>query len=315
MAQYIFKRLIMIIPIMFITSVVVFTLVKLSPGDPIAIMLNGKQASEETKANLAAEFYLDKPVVQQYLIWLGNALKGDFGVSYKSRISVNEMIASRIGVTTQMINMSLFFTLVISVPIGIISGIKRRSIFDFVGSVICYLGSASPVFFTGLIFVIIFCYKSNLFPANGTGSTVMENFRYLFLPSLALGINQVALDSRILRSSLIETLGSNYMTTVKAKGMPKRNIYFKHAFRNSMIPVVTIIGMQVGFIITGAVLVENVFGVSGIGSLIVSSVKNNDMPLVQACTLLLVFVYIFMNTLVDILYAIIDPRVDYGKKW
>lgn len=314
MARYILKRILMIIPILFVSSIIVFTLVKLSPGDPIAIMMNGKQATEETKAQLAAEFYLDKPVVQQYFIWLGNALKGDFGVSYKSRISVNEMIASRIGVTAQMVLMSLVVTLVISLPIGFISGIKKKSIFDAVGSVISYLGSASPVFFTGLLFVIFFCYRNNYFPANGTGSNVVENFRYLFLPSLALGINQVALDSRILRSSLIESLNSNYILTATAKGMPKSNVYFKHAFKNSMIPVVTIIGMQVGFIITGAVLVENVFGVSGIGSLIVSSVKNNDMPLVQACTILLVFIYIFMNTLVDILYALIDPRVDYGKK-
>lgn len=313
MGKYIIKRILIIIPILFATSIIVFTLVKLAPGDPVSIMLNGKQASEETKANLAKEFSLDKPMAQQYFIWLKNALHGDFGISYKSRISVNVMISTRIGVTVQMVIMSLLITLVISIPLGVFSAIKKRSIIDVASSFISYIGSASPVFFTGIVFVIFFCYKMNLFPAYGTGSSVGENFKYLFLPSLALGLNQVALDSRILRSAMIESLNSNYITTVVAKGMPKKNVYFKHAFKNSMIPVVTIIGMQVGFVITGAVLVETVFGISGIGSLIVTSVKNNDLPLIQACTLLLVFVYIFMNTVADIAYAFIDPRVDYKK--
>ncbi|MGN0352121.1 MAG: ABC transporter permease [Roseburia sp.] len=313
MGKYIVKRLIMIIPLLLVTSIIVFGLVKLAPGDPVSIMLNGKQASEETKASLAAEFNLDKPVVQQYFLWLKSALHGDFGISYKSRISVNEMIASRVGVTFQMILMSMGITLVIALPLGVICAIRKKSFIDAVGSIITYVGSASPVFFTGMVFVIFFCYKANLFPAYGTGTSVRENFKYLFLPSLALGLNQIALDTRILRSSMIEVLNSNYITTVVAKGMPKRNIYFKHAFKNSTIPVVTIIGMQVGYVITGAVLVESVFGISGIGSLIVTSVKTNDMPLIQACTLLLVFVYVLMNSLVDILYAVIDPRVKYDK--
>lgn len=314
MKTYIVKRFLMIIPILFVTSIIVFALVKVSPGDPISIMMNGKQASEETKASLTKQFYLDKPVVEQYLIWLKNVVTGNLGVSYKSRISVNSIIASRLGVTAQMVLMSLAVSLLVSLPLGVICAIKKRSIIDAAGSLISYIGSASPIFFTGIVFVIFFCYKSNLFPPYGTGENVTENFTYLFLPSLALGINQVALNSRILRSSMIESLNSDYITTVVAKGMPKSNVYFRHAFMNSILPVITIIGMQVGFIITGSVLIETVFGISGVGSLVVTSVKNNDMPLIQACTLLLVFIYIFMNTVVDIGYAFIDPRVDYRKR-
>lgn len=314
MTKYIIKRILMIIPVMLVTSIIVFTLVKLSPGDPVLNMLNGKQATQATKDALAAEFNLDKPPVEQYLIWLKNAITGDLGTSYKSRLSVGSMIAEKAGVTAQLVLMSMVIMFVLSIPLGMVCAIKRKRAADIIGSVVTYVCSASPVFFTGLIFVIFLTYKNKWFPSYGTGDSFAENLKYLFLPALALGLNEMALVSRVLRSSMIEALDSNYIETVRAKGMPKRNIYITHAMKNSMMPVVTIAGMQIGFIIISSVLVEQVFGIAGLGSLIITAVKNNDYPLIQATTLLLVLIYITANTLVDIIYVLIDPRVDFEKR-
>jgi len=299
---------------MLVTSIIVFALVKLSPGDPVLNMLNGKQATQETKDALAAEFNLDRPTVEQYFIWLKNALTGDLGMSYKSRLPVTSMIADKAGITTQLVLMSMGMMFALSIPLGIVCAIKRKSVIDIIGSVLTYVCSASPIFLTGLVFVIYLTYKNKWFPSFGTGDSVAENFRYLFLPALALALNEVALLSRILRGAMIEALDSNYIGTAIAKGMPKRTVYITHALKNSMIPVVTITGMQIGFVIISSVLVEQVFGISGLGSLIITAVKSNDYPLIQGTTLLLVLIYIVINTIIDIIYVIVDPRINLEKR-
>jgi len=313
MLRYIIKRILSIFPALLVASIVIFGLVHLAPGDPVTIMLGGKQASQETREALTEKYHLDENVVVQYGYWLKGALHGDFGESYKSKQSVSSMIAARLGITIQLVLMSLFISVGAGTALGMISGIKKNTILDRVSSTLSFIGSSSPIFFTAIIFVIIFSYKLNWLPAFGTGSSVLENFQYLLLPSLALGINMVTLNSRLIRSSMINVLDSNFIQTVRAKGMPSSNIYFKHALRNSLIPMVTVAGLQVGFLITGAVLVENTFGIGGIGSLIVQAVLTNDYPLIQGAALLIVSVYLVVNMVVDILYAVIDPRVSYSS--
>jgi peptide/nickel transport system permease protein len=225
--------------------------------------------------------------------------------------SVSGMIAERLPLTTQLVLMSAIITFVLAVPLGIISAVKKNTWVDYIASLISLVGVSSPVFFTGLLMVLLFSYKWNILPAFGAGDNIVENFKYLFLPSLALGVNMLALSSRITRSGMIEALGSNYIETAIAKGIPKRVIVLKHAFKNALIPLLTVTGLQLGFLIVGTVLVEYTFGLGGIGSLIVHGVQSSDYPLVQGTTIFLVTFFLFMNLIVDVLYAVIDPRIRY----
>lgn len=311
MVSYILRRLLLLIPILFLASVLVFGMSHLSKTDPALVMVGGKQTSPEVLENIRVKYHLNEPVWKQYLIWAGNAVKGDLGESFKMKQSVSGMIAERLPLTIQLVVMSTIITILLAIPLGIIAAVKKNTWVDYLASLISLVGVSSPVFFTGVLAVMLFSYKLDLLPAFGTGDNFMENFKYLLLPSLALGINMLALSSRITRSEMIEALGTNYIETAVAKGIPKRVIVLKHAFKNALIPLLTVTGLQLGFLIVGTVLVEYTFGLGGIGSLIVHAVQSSDYPLVQGTTIFLVVFFLLMNLVVDVLYAVIDPRIRY----
>lgn len=311
MFSYIIRRLLLLIPIMFFASILVFGMSHLSKTDPALVMVGGKQTSPEVLENIREKYHLNEPVWKQYIIWAGNAVQGNLGESFKMKQSVSGMIAERLPLTIQLVLMSAIITFVLAVPLGIISAVKKNSWVDYLASLISLIGVSSPVFFTGLLMVLLFSYKWNILPAFGAGDNIMENFKYLLLPSLALGVNMLALSSRITRSGMIEALGSNYIETAIAKGIPKHVIVLKHAFKNALIPLLTVTGLQLGFLIIGTVLVEYTFGLGGIGSLIVHGVQSSDYPLVQGTTIFLVTFFLLMNLIVDVLYAVIDPRIRY----
>lgn len=311
MISYIIRRLFLLIPIMFLASVLVFGMSHLSKTDPALVMVGGKQTSPEVLENIREKYHLNEPVWKQYVIWAGNAVQGDLGESFKMKQSVSKMIVERLPLTVQLVAMSAIITIILAIPLGIISAVRKNTWVDYVASLISLVGVSSPVFFTGLLAVLLFSYKLNWLPAFGTGSNFIENFKYLLLPALALGVNMLALSSRITRSGMIEALGTDYVETAIAKGLPKRVIVLKHAFKNALIPLLTVTGLQLGFLIVGTVLVEYTFGLGGIGSLIVHGVQSSDYPLVQGTTIFLVTFFLLMNLIVDVLYAVIDPRIRY----
>lgn len=310
--NYVIRRLLFLLPVLFFVSVLIFGLSHLAPGDPALIMVGGKQTSPEVLENIREKYHLNDPIWEQYLYWLGDALQGNLGESFKQKQPVWDMIAERLPLTLQLVFMSTCITLLLAVPLGIFAAVKKHTWADYVMSLIALAGVSSPIFFTGVLAVLLFSYKLDILPAFGTGDNFIENLKYMFLPSLALGINMIALSSRITRSGMIEVLQTNYIQTAIAKGIPKRTIIFKHALRNALIPLLTVTGLQVGFLMVGTVLVEYTFGIGGLGSLIVHGVQSSDYPVVQGTTLFMVVVFLLINMLVDVLYAVIDPRIRYS---
>ena len=309
MIKFIAKRILQLILILFAASVLIFCMVRITPSDPVSSMTKGRRISGETREALEKQYYLDRSLPEQYIIWITNALHGDLGDSFEHRQSVNSLIAGRLPTTIQLVIMSAILALVIAIPVGIISAVKMNSVTDRLLSVFTLIFVASPVFLTAIILMLVFALHLQLFPSFGSGSNWVENLRYLFLPSLALGMNMVALISRITRSNMIEQLNSNYATTALAKGIPYWKVVMKHCLKNALIPVITVASIQIGSMIVGAVLVENVFALGGLGDVLIDGVKSADYPVVQGITLMMIVVFLLINLIVDIAYAAIDPRI------
>ena len=309
MLKFIGKRLLQMILILFAASILIFVMVRVTPSDPIASMTKGKRISEDTKQALRQQYHLDKSMPEQYVIWITGALRGDLGDSFDKKQSVNSLIADRLPTTLQVVLMSSVLALVLSIPIGIICAVKMNTALDRLLSTLTLIFVASPVFLTGIVLVLVFALRLRWFPTFGSGKGFVENLYYLFLPSLALSLSMVALIARITRSNMIEQLNSGYAVTAVAKGIPFRKVVMKHCFKNTVIPLITVASIQIGTMIVGAVLVENVFALGGIGDVLISSIKSSDYPVVQGITLLLVALFALINLLVDIVYAFIDPRI------
>lgn len=309
MFRFVIKRLVQMVLILLIASILIFAMVRVTPSDPIASMTKGKRISQETREALIQQYHLDKSLPEQYLIWITNALRGDLGDSFTKKQSVNSLIASRLPTTLQIVLMSAVLALVLSIPIGIICAVKMNTALDRLLSTLTLIFVASPVFLTAIVLMLVFAMKLRWFPSFGAGKTFVENLRYLFLPSLALSLNMVALIARITRSNMIEQLNAPYATTAIAKGVPYRRVVMVHCFKNTIIPVITVASLQFGTMIVGAVLVENVFALGGIGDVLISGIKASDYPVVQGITLLLVTVFAIINLVVDIIYAVVDPRI------
>jgi peptide/nickel transport system permease protein len=309
--QYTFKRIIQLIPILLAVSVLIFVLVRIAPSDPIASMTKGKHISEETRQALEQQYHLDKSKPEQYLIWVAEMLQGDFGDSYQHKQAVTTLVGQRLPTTLQLVFMSALLAVLIAIPIGIVSAVKMNTAVDRILSILTLMFVSSPVFLTGIILMLLFALKIQIFPSFGTGNSFLENIYYLALPALALSMNMVALISRITRSNMIEQLNANYTAAAIAKGMPYSRVVLKHCLKNALIPVITVASIQVGTMIVGAVLVENVFALGGLGALLIDAIKAADYPVVQGITLMLVTMFLVMNLLVDIVYAWIDPRIRY----
>lgn len=311
MLTYIVRRLLLLLPVVFLVSVLIFGLSHLAPGDPVLIMVGGHQTTADTVAAIKTKYHLDEPIYLQYYYWLTDALRGNFGESFKLKQPVMDMILSRLPLTLELVVLSTIITMILAIPLGIISAVKKTTWVDYVSSLFALVGVSSPVFFTGVLMVLLFSYKLDWLPAFGTGDGFWENLKFLILPSFALGINLIALSSRITRAGMIDVLNTNYIQTAIAKGLPQRIVILKHGLRNALIPLLTVTGLQVGFLMVGTVLVEYTFGLGGLGSLIVNGVQQSDYPVVQGTTLFMVIVFLLINLLVDVLYAVVDPRIRY----
>lgn len=309
MLRYAIKRILALIPILIVVSFLIFFMVRLAPGDPAVNMVGGANTSEEILSNIRAKYHLDKSIPEQYTIWISGVLKGDLGTSYKMNSSVVKLIGERIPITIQLLTMSVFWGVLFSIPIGVMSAVKKNTIVDKLLSVVTSLSISSPVFFTGMVLMLIFAVNLHLLPTYGTGENVLENFRYMLLPSLALGVNMVAMNARTLRSSMIQAMESNYVQTAIAKGVSRRSIILKHALKNSWIPFITISGVQVASLLGGTSIIETTFSINGIGSLLINGVNTTDYSVVQGLALVIVIAILLINLLVDIICGLIDTRI------
>lgn len=304
MGAFVLRRLLAVIPVLLFASIVVFGLVHLAPGDPALILVGGHRTSPETIQQIRAQYGLDLPLPEQYWRWLGGVLRGDLGESYKYKQPIASMLLARLPITIQLAVGALLVATLLALPIGILSAVYKNTWIDYSLSALALIGVSSPVFFTGVLGVLVFAYSLGWLPAFGAGG-----LKHMILPSLALGLNLVALNARLIRSGLIEALQADYVRTARAKGLSGTVVVLKHALRNALMAVITVLGLQAGFLLVGGVLVEYTFGLGGVGSLLITSVLNNDFPVVQAITLSMVVVFSFINLAVDLVYGLIDPRV------
>lgn len=315
MGVYILRRLVHLIPILLVISAMVFVLTRLTPGDP-ALMKMGAQATlpenREALERLRAEMGLDKPIVLQYFIWLGNAATGNLGNSYWSGRPVIDLILGRMPATLQLMVTTIILSLVISVPISIIAALRPGSLLDKGLMLFSVMGQAVPIFWLGLALILLFAVQWRILPASGyvpLTENPLESIRRSLLPAIVLSTREIAIFTKFLRSELIDVLNQDYIRSATAKGLTQTIVVRRHAMKNSLIPFITVVGLEVGALLSGVVIVEQVFGWSGVGWLSVQAVLNRDYTLVQASVLIVCAIFVFVNLFVDILYFYLNPRL------
>jgi peptide/nickel transport system permease protein len=315
MLRYIFQRLIFMIPVALLVSFGTFMLIHLIPGDPARVLL-GEEATPQTVAALQQELGLNKPLPQQFALWLWQAAHGNLGESIRLQQPVTEALMQRLPVTIELGVASLLFSLVLAILLGIYSATHRNSWVEWLVNVSSLLGTAVPSFVLALSLIFLFAVVWRPFPPGGyvpLTDDPINNLRDLVLPMIALGTGTVAANLRQIRASMTEVLEQDYVRTARAKGLSNRRVNYVHAFRNALIPLITIVGLQIGAILGGAFVIETIFLWPGVGALAVQSIFSKDYPVVQGIVLLVAFSYMLTNLLVDLSYAFFDPRIRLSK--
>ena len=315
MLKYTIKRLLALIPVLIGVTVLVFLILHLSPGDPALIIL-GPKATQQALESLRHQLGLDLPLHKQYLQWIVNIVKGNWGRSIQLKREVLPLVLTRFKATAILTVFAAAIAVTFGMLAGIVSATKQYSLWDRLLMVMALIGFCLPVFWLGLILQIVFGLKLGWLPVSGMyppgQAGVGSVFKFLILPGFSLATATMAEIARMTRSSMLEVIRQDYIRTARAKGLSERVVTYSHALRNALIPVVTVVGMQIGFLLSGAVLVEIVFSWPGIGSLMVNGILARDFPLVQGTILLVATVYVFVNLIVDLIYAFLDPRISYN---
>jgi peptide/nickel transport system permease protein len=310
-AGYLLKRFLILFATLLLVSGIIFIVIRVIPGDPAQIIL-GIQATPQTLENLRHKMGLDLPVATQYWNWMWALLHGDFGYSISYDIPISSLILSRLQVTIPLAILSMLLALAFSIPLGIYAALHRNRPGDYGVMVFSQIGLAVPAFWAGILLILFFAVYLNWFSAGGFRPWA-ENpggaLKSLLLPALSLGLIRAAVLARLTRSCMIETLGEDYIRTARAKGLEEKMVVYKHAFRNTLIPIITIFGLQMGELLTGAIVIENVFHLPGLGRLIFLAIGQRDLPVVQGVSLLIAFLIVVINFTVDIFYGVIDPRI------
>ncbi|HSW58993.1 MAG TPA: ABC transporter permease [Dehalococcoidales bacterium] len=314
MLTYIVRRLLLSVVVLFLVTILSFAIIQIIPGDPAAMML-GTEASPEQIADLRHELYLDRPVVVQYWYWVSHAVQGDLGKSLKYQESITKVIAERMPVTLNLTIMSLLLSVVLGIAAGIICAVRRGSTVDSIVTVLANLGIAVPTFWLGILGIYFFGLKMGWLPIQGYVSP-FEDFwlsvRKCIMPVICMAIPSIAVLARQTRSSMLDVIRQDYIRTAWSKGLKERSIILNHALKNALIPIVTLLGLQLRLVVGGSVVVETVFNIAGMGRLIVSSTFSRDFVAIQAVTLIIAIVVLFANLLVDISYGWLDPRIRYS---
>lgn len=315
MTRYILKRLLGALVVMWVVATLVFFMLRAVPGDPLEAMLFDSGADAEATAVLRAKYGLDQPVYVQYVKWFGRVLQGDLGNSiYGSRVAVNTIIAEAFPRTISLAFLSFVIATVIAVPAGLISAIRKYSWPDHVVTFFAFLGLSMPDFWLGILLIILFAANLQWLPAIGyvpLSEGLWPWFKHLILPSIAVGTAFSAIVARMIRSSMLEVLNTDYMRTARSKGLRERVLVLRHAFPNALIPVITVMGIAFALLMAGAVVVENVFAIKGLGRTLIQGILNRDYPVVQGAILVVSAIFVLTNLLVDVLYSVIDPRIRY----
>ncbi len=317
MGRYIARRLLAMIPLLLGISFIVFSLLNILPGDPVSIMLSSNPhitPDAETIAQLRAQYGLDKPLMTQYMIFLRNLFKGDLGTSVYTQQPVVTAIAERMPATIQLALAALIISTAIAIPLGVISAVRQYSWVDHLCLVGSLIGISMPSFWLGLLLMLVFSLKLRWLPLSGMGyfyNGLGDVLRHLVMPATTLGFGMAALLARVTRSSMLEVLGQDFIRTARAKGLHEKMVVYRHALRNAFIPILTVSGMQFGYLLGGSVIIETIFSWPGIGRLAVNAIMNRDLAVVQGTVLVFTLLFILINLVVDILYAAIDPRIQY----
>ena len=315
MARYVLHRLLLMAPVALLVTVIVFALVRLTPGDPVLVYA-GEEKDPVALDALRHEYGLDQPIPVQYASWLTHALRGDLGRSLRTRQPVAEAIVERIPATLTLGVTALLLSITIALVVGTVSALKRNSVLDLLATGFTIAGVSLPNFFLGLVLILFFALVVRLLPPGGyvaLASDPVDGLRHLVLPAITLATASTAVNLRQVRSSLIDVFGQDYMRTARAKGLRQTTIVARHAMKNALIPVVTIMGLQVGAILEGAIITESVFSWPGVGRLAVDSIAGRDYPVVQAIVLLSALSFMMTTLIVDVIYTRLDPRISFGR--
>ncbi|MCM3217415.1 MULTISPECIES: ABC transporter permease [Niallia] len=316
MLQYIIRRVLIAIPVLFGVTIFNFFIINMAPGNPVDMYLNPDATEADAEAKKEA-LGLNDPIYVQYIRWLGNLLHGDFGFSYTTYEPVLDLIMNRVGPTLLLMGAALVIAYIIAIPIGILSASKQYSWIDYLTTTFSFLGVSIPSFFLGLGAIYLFSLVLGILPTGGMftlGSTggFMDTFIHLLLPAAILGTGIAGSTVRYVRSSMLEVLGQDYLRTARAKGLKEFVVTNKHALKNALIPIITIIGMEIPVLIGGAVVTEQIFQWPGLGQLTIQSISSRDYPTLMAINFLAAFAVLFSNLLTDILYSVVDPRIKYS---
>lgn len=316
MSQYVLRRLLIGIPSLLGISVVLFVVLALAPGDPFSELATNPNVPPEVQAALRAKFGLDDPIHLRYLHWLNAMLHGDWGFSFVSRMNVDTLILQRLPATLYVIGSAQILALLVAIPVGVYAATKPYSLFDQVANTLAFVGFSLPTFFTGILFILIFSVTLDWLPfvyttdIKATGIRwVLEMIRQAIMPVAVLGLFQAASMTRFVRSAMLDVIRLDYVTTARAKGLGQAKVIVKHVMRNAMIPVVTLIALQMPAVFGGAIVTEQIFRIPGIGSLLISSILSNDTPVVMAVTFVFACLVVLFNLIADVLYGWLDPRI------
>jgi ABC-type dipeptide/oligopeptide/nickel transport system permease component len=307
MGAYLAKRVLATIPVLFGVSLLVFSMLHLVPGDPVKLMLSEFQTNPEQIATLRSQLHLDDPLPVQFGRFLVNAVQGDLGTSIRTKRPVTTELRDNLPSTLELAIAGLLVGAVLGMTLGILAAVRHHSWVDVSSMFVALVGVSMPSFWLGLLLIFAFSLKWHLFPATGGG-----DLRHLVLPAITLGLGTSAIIARLTRSSMLEVLSQEYVTTARAKGVRERTVILRHALKNALIPVITIFGLQFGRLLAGTVVIETVFSRPGIGRLIVDAILAKDFPLVQGIVLVIAVSYVLVNLIVDLLYALLDPRIRYS---
>jgi len=336
MLKYVLKRVLMVIPVLIGVSIIVFSLMRVFSPDPAPIVL-GQHATQESMLAWRQANGLEKPVIEQYVDFVAGALHGDLGTSYYTKAPVAREIGARFPATIELAVAAIIFATIVGILLGVIAAVKKNSIFDAAGTLLALVGVSIPIFWLGILLIMFFTGTLHLLPSGGrinpmlepanvTGFYMIDSLLasnwpafkdaaiHIILPALTLGMYSMAIITRMTRSTMLDTLGQDYIRTARAKGITETKVITKHALRNSMIPVTTVIGLQFGSLLGGALLTESVFSWPGIGKFTVDSILKSDFPIVQGIVLLVAVIFVLVNLIADLIYAYLDPRIKYGSK-
>jgi peptide/nickel transport system permease protein len=324
MRVYVLRRLLHIVPTVLMITLVVFVMMRSVPGDPVVALL-GDAYTEEDAVTIREAYGLDKPVLVQYVIWLGKLVRGDWGASILSGRPVLQDVLVRLPVTLELILLSMAIALAIAIPAALIGALRQNTWADYTATSIAMVGVSIPEFFIGVLLLLVFSFGLNGFlPSSGwvylpgtcpmmvCGVSLWGNVQHVLMPAVALGVGRAAILTRLLRASMLEVVRTEYVTTARAKGLSERPVILKHALKNALIPTVTVMGLQVGFLIGGAIVVETLFAMPGLGTFGIDAIIARDYQQVQGFALITAFAFVVINLLVDLTYTFLDPRIRYA---